>query len=240
MHLKSSNNFSDNILTFGGVADEQYQKSVEVHHNLGDNNNTTCQIQDLAKATYGHSGVNTKLGIVYCGGLLHQNHFDQNWFDCIDCADCMGCIYQNDCYRLSAENEGWVPFKSLKYSRSIFTMNEINDNLIAIGGLGSATSLEHINLETGTEWKQKQFNFSIDRHCSVVVDEKTILMIGGELNFGVRNNRHNRSFTPSFFDFWNFYIQFFQYFYVLRLYFSGQETQHISTLKIGIFHQDLL
>ena len=80
-------------------------------------------------------------------------------------------------------------------------MNEINDTLIAIGGVGGETSLEHIDLETGTEWKQKQLGFSISHHCSVVVDEKTILITGGVLNSTVRNENNNRPLTLLHFHF---------------------------------------
>ena len=170
MHLKRSNYISDNILTFGGYDNTRHLNSVEVHHNLGSSNNTTCQIQDLPKATYSHSGVNTRLGIIYCGGI--QSSFSK------------------DCYKLSAANESWVPFKPLKNSRRFFTMNEINDTLIAIGGFGGRTSFEHIDLKTGTEWKQKQLSFSIYTHCSVVVDEKTILITGGYSNSAVRNDNN--------------------------------------------------
>ena len=66
-------------------------------------------------------------------------------------------------------------------------MNEINETLIAIGSDGGETTLEQLDLETGKEWKQKQLGFSIFSYCSVVVDEKTILITGGQLNFKVRN-----------------------------------------------------
>ena len=82
-------------------------------------------------------------------------------------------------------------------------MNEINDTLIAIGGLGGETSLEHIDLETGTEWKQKQLGFSIYFHCSVVIDEKTILITGGRLNYTVRNNSIDRRTNNLTFSFLN-------------------------------------
>ena len=178
MHLKISNNFSDNILTFGGRNGRLYLNSAEVHHNLGDNNNnTTCQIQDLPKGMHGHSGVNTRLGVVSCGG------------------------FSKDCYMLNAGNEGWVPFKPLKDPRTYFTMHEFNDTLIVVGGIHTKTSLEHINLKTGREWIQEQLGFSIQEHCSVAVDEKTILLIGGLLKKNnsnriiVRNNSHSIPLT---------------------------------------------
>ena len=180
MHLEISNTFSDNILSFGGY-DGGFLNSVEVHHNLGGSNNTTCQIQDLPKTVYVHSGVNTRLGIIYCGGYTPSS--------------------SKDCYKLSAANESWVPFKSLKTSRRYFTINEINDTLIAIGGIGGETSLEHIDLETGTEWKQQQLGFLIYEHCSVVIDEKTILITGGRLNSIVRNNSNDRPLLPLRFHF---------------------------------------
>ena len=120
--------------------------------------------------------MNTRLGIIYCGGYTGSN--------------------SRDCYKLSSANESWVTFKPLKNSRNFFTMNEINDTLIAIGGVGGETSLEHVDLKTGTEWKQEQLGFSINRHCSVVVDERTILITGGYLNSVVRNDSNNRPIIP--------------------------------------------
>ena len=174
MHLEISNTFSDNILSFGGY-DGGFLNSVEVHHNLGDSNNTTCKIQDLPKGLHGHSGVNTRLGVVYCGGY----NIDEMFFS-------------NDCYQLNPSNDSWVQYKPLKNYRRYFTMNEINDTLIAIGGDNDETSLEHVDLKNGKEWKQKQLGFSIYYHCSVVVDEKSILITGGVLNSKVRNDSNNR------------------------------------------------
>ena len=139
MHIELSNNFSDHILTFGGFY-RQNLKSVEVHHNLGYSNNTTCQIQDLPNRIEFHSGVKTKLGVVYCGGRVVGRSV-------------------KECYQLNAENKSWVPYKSLKNNRDHFTMNEINETLLCIGGYNAERSLEYINLETGKEWKEKKTRF---------------------------------------------------------------------------------
>ena len=93
----------------------------------------------------------------------------------------------------------WTTFPSMNEYRSDFTLNQINNRLVAVGGDGSKgqyDSLEYINFNTGKEWTtqtlmKKRFDRlshlylryeRLSDHCSITLDDRFILLIGGHNN----------------------------------------------------------
>ena len=61
--------------------------------------------------------------------------------------------------------------------------------VVAIGGRSmkedwdGEDSLEHINLENESEWTTKSLpGFKIQAHCSVAINDKELMLIGGKVN----------------------------------------------------------
>ena len=56
--------------------------------------------------------------------------------------------------------------------------------MIAIGGRGDGEdSFEHINLENESNWTTKSLpGFQIYAHCSVAINDKELMIIGGKVN----------------------------------------------------------
>ena len=67
--------------------------------------------------------------------------------------------------------------------RSDFTLNQINNRLVAVGGFGAQDSLEYIDFNTSKEWTTKTLKDErIAGHCSITLDDRFIWMIGGVIN----------------------------------------------------------
>ena len=66
--------------------------------------------------------------------------------------------------------------------RVSFSMTEINDLLICIGGFGEYSSFEYINVLKGTKWIKRDMHFGIWGHCSAKINQSTILITGGWLD----------------------------------------------------------
>ena len=121
-----------------------------------------------------HSAVHTSYGLIFCGGFLYTNQTQP---------------YSTKCHRL-LPNRTWVFFPPLNKARISFSMNEVNKRLISIGGRfthpytdAAAKSLEYIDFEKEKNWKSISLNFSIYNHCSLMFDNQTILITGGNLNW---------------------------------------------------------
>ena len=93
----------------------------------------------------------------------------------------------------------WTTFPSMNEYRSDFTLNQINNRLVAVGGSGSKgqyDSFEYIDFNTGKEWTtqtlmKKRFDRlshpylryeRLSGHCSITLDDRFILLIGGYNN----------------------------------------------------------
>ena len=61
-------------------------------------------------------------------------------------------------------------------------MTQVGASLIVIGGSSAQWSFEKIGLDTGNKWQKEMLPFSINGHCSVSIDDQTIMIVGGVLN----------------------------------------------------------
>ena len=62
--------------------------------------------------------------------------------------------------------------------RFLFGMIHVNGIIYSIGGTGSETTMETIELNHGTEWREEEMPFSIGSPCVVNLGAK-IYVIGG-------------------------------------------------------------
>ena len=150
------------MITLGGYS-SRYLETVEVT-DLGPKNNSVCQIANLPESVYSHSMTYTKNGLLVCGGYTDQ--------------------LSNKCHIL-ASNGSWVPFTNLIQPRSLFSMTKINQQLVIIGGLSAENSIEYINIAQGSKWAKKTLDFDVYYHCSVVINNSTIMVIGGYQDYKV-------------------------------------------------------
>ena len=158
--------FLDQILTIGGKMTyvKKDLKSVELTQLNGQNNTSCAIIKDFPFTISTHSAVNSKIGPIVCGGHAN-NRRTQN------------------CHRLSSDGN-WINYHRLNDERDRFSMTEVSDMLVSIGGAGGPTSFEIINLLNGTSWIKRELPFSIYEHCSTKINETTILITGGALQNG--------------------------------------------------------
>ena len=128
-----------------------------------------CSIQDLPESINGHAAINSSNGTLYCGGF----------------GNILGNKASKKCWILNDQRE-WRKFKPLNTARAYFTLNQINNRLVAVGGRSSSeyiVSLEYIDLGSENDWKQKSLeNVYITNHCSVTLKDQFILLIGGQIN----------------------------------------------------------
>ena len=141
--------------------------SVELVHLIGNENNF-CTIDDLPEEKEDHAAADSKVGPVVCGGSTIT----------------MGRT--NNCHRLIATNGSWAQFPRMNKARKLFSMTEMNDLLISIGGYGGLSSFEYINVLTGTKWIERKLPFEITHQCATKINQSTIMLIGGYLNWEVR------------------------------------------------------
>ena len=62
-----------------------------------------------------------------------------------------------------------------------FTLTSISNQIFAIGGIAGGNAMntmEIINLDIDSQWKQHEMPFSVDAHCSVRLGNK-IIVTGG-------------------------------------------------------------
>ena len=144
-----------------GGYDGRYLKSVEMTQLNGQNNASCLIINDLPNEVAGQA-VDTKIGPIVCGGRTNSGT-------------------THDCLRLSS-NGSWSKFPNLNVARWLFSMTEVSDLLVSIGGVGADTSFEIINVQNGTNWVKKELPFKIHGHCSTKINQTTILITGGYLD----------------------------------------------------------
>ena len=125
----------------------------------------SCKIQSLPESVIFNSLVQTTSGIFSCGGYRSGAE-------------------TNKCYHLSSDLK-WTPFYNMQKKKSFLNLNVANKMLVNIGGT-EEDSLEFINFENGLEWKTKKLPFTISGHCSVSINDKEIMVIGGTVNGLVR------------------------------------------------------
>ena len=86
--------------------------------------------------------------------------------------------YTNKCHIL-ASNGRWFPFNNLIQPRSWFSMTMITKQVVIIGGENARYSIEYINIEQGSKWVKKNLDFDVTEHCTVPINNSTIMVIGG-------------------------------------------------------------
>ena len=124
-----------------------------------------CSIQDLPEGIWGHAAIDSTNGSLYCGGITSSGGYSTS----------------KKCWRLNDHRE-WREFKPLKIPRSHFTISQINNRLVAVGGYQSKT-LEYLDLGSDNDWKEETLgDLYISHHCSVTLKDQFILLIGGSLN----------------------------------------------------------
>ena len=90
--------------------------------------------------------------------------------------------WSEKCWRLT-DNLAWTSFPSMNEKRRYFTLNQINNRLVAVGGVGAEDSLEYIDFNTSKEWTTKPLKDElISFHCSITLDDRFIWLIGGVIN----------------------------------------------------------
>ena len=136
---------------------------------LNENNTMFCPAEDLPDKVVAHSAVNSQVGPIICGGSTRTET-------------------SRNCHRLINSNGSWERFHPLNIGRRSFSMTEINDLLVSIGGSDprvnhlhhqATSSLEYINVLNGTKWIKRDMPFSIYSHCSMKINQSTILITGG-------------------------------------------------------------
>ena len=137
---------------------------------LNGNGIKNCSVDDLPEEVSTHSAVKSKVGPIVCGGLTPQGRPQEN------------------CNRLIISNGSWVQFHPLNTARNDFSMTEINDFIVSIGGAFAWSSFEYINVLNDTKWVKRDMPFNIYNQCSTKINQSTILITGGILNNKVRKN----------------------------------------------------
>ena len=161
LHFK----FSDFLLSIGG--DKNFYdvlSSVEIYTK----EKKSCKLPDLPEDIREHSAIYSTIGIISCGGVNKS----------IDAV--------NKCWRLN-DKLTWEKFAPLQLSRRDFTLNQINDRLVAVGGSGGKHwfyTLEYIDVGKSNVWTSKKLDdvTLIKSHCSVTINEQFIMLIGGIQN----------------------------------------------------------
>ena len=161
------------MVTIGGLnfkgAELPYY-SVEMNH-FNTDMDLNCSIANIPEGVYDTTAIMASVGIISCDWKI--------------------------CWRLT-DNLKWTTFPSMNEYRTHFTLNQINNSLVAVGGDGSKgqyDSLEYIDFNTGKEWTtqtlmkkfRRKYHHYLDYvrlsgHCSITLDDRFILLIGGYNN----------------------------------------------------------
>ena len=163
-----------------GGGDGDPLKLVELTQLNGHINDSCSITNDLPYEVASHSAVNTKIGPIVCGGRYTNGRSTRN------------------CHQLSSDGS-WSKFPSLSDAREYCSLTEINDLLVIIGGWGTYTSFEVINVQNGTSWIKKELLFSIWRHCSAKINETSILITGGLLDGKVSKSIYSWYYSKDIF-----------------------------------------
>merc|ERR1719234_1270481 len=84
------------------------------------------------------------------------------------------------CDILTAAEEGWQSGPSTIYSRRWHTSAVTPQGLLLVGGFDSSNTTELLPLDGGDSQESFTLSPSRDNHCSIHVDESTIVLIGGK------------------------------------------------------------
>ena len=84
------------------------------------------------------------------------------------------------CDILTAAEEGWQSGPSTLYSRRWHTSAVTPQGLLLVGGFDSSHTTELLPLDGGDSRESFTLSPSRDNHCSIQVDESTIVLIGGK------------------------------------------------------------
>ena len=131
--------------------------------------NLDCTIQPIPMRASGLSSVN---GMV-CGGAVTIGS---------------KTIYNSKCWQLNP-NGTWSTVKPMSEGKNQFTLNMVGKEIFAIGGYdayGISFTVEKFSGGSLGNWtKLTKAPFAIRKHCTVLIDNFTLFVIGGE-NLKVR------------------------------------------------------
>ena len=183
----------DVLVTFGDMSTQ----SVETTY-VNTKMNRSCSLSDLPAGYELPAAIDSNsYGIISCGGRTENKSTETRGYK--NGPRTFYC--SNKCWRLT-DVSSWKTFPSLNKARCMFTLNQLNNRLVAVGGMDINTgyntqyqkyntskyrvphdSLEYIDLNTTNEWTTKLLDFgTIWDHCSVTIDDQYIMLIGGTLN----------------------------------------------------------
>ena len=134
-------------------------------------NNTNCKVNDLSTQLSGASGIN---GMI-CGG--HDYNFN----------------VLSSCWNLNP-NGTWSSGEDMIEPKTLFTLNKVEDEIIAIGGQTTSSVLlrriDRLILINDEGWsRMKDAPIYINRHCTVMLNASYLMIIGGSQNSQVNSKQ---------------------------------------------------
>ena len=153
----------ENLISFGGVVKQSTTNDVELTY-LGRANKSNCSIPKLPEEISDHSTILSQIGIVSCGGWTKYTK------------------ETNKCWKLE-KNNTWSPFPSMIETRTEFSMEELDNKLVVVGGDFNFTSwtnsMEILDLNGEMKWTKRILEFSALESCMVKVNTTHLLITGG-------------------------------------------------------------
>ena len=148
--------------------------------NTGDNrlgmvevvdNNTNCKVNQMSIPLYAASGIH---GMI-CGGEDYERNI------------------LSSCWRLNP-NGAWTAAEDMLEPRMYFSLNKVEDEIIAIGGRTTSNvflrSAERLLLGSNEGWsRMKDAPISITQHCTVMLNTSYLMIIGGSINGQVNSTQ---------------------------------------------------
>ena len=124
-------------------------------------NNTNCKVNQISIPLYGASGIN---GMI-CGGEDYER------------------TIVSSCWNLN-HNGTWKSGEAMIEPRKWFSLNKVEDEIIAIGGMTTSyvglRSIERLLLTNDEGWsRMKDAPITINMHCTVMLNASYLMIIGG-------------------------------------------------------------
>ena len=135
-------------------------------------NNTKCKVNHMSMSLYGAAGIP---GMI-CGGEDDQYNILSN------------------CWHLNPDG-AWTAGNEMLDLKKDFSLNKVEDEIIAIGGHSKSgsfalRSIERLLLTNDEGWSRIQVApITIYRHCTVMRNTSYLMIIGGNQNSQVNSNQ---------------------------------------------------
>ena len=132
--------------------------------------NTNCEVDGISTQLSGASGINGMM----CGGEDYNYNI------------------LSSCWNLNP-NGTWTSGEDMLEPRTYFSLNKVEDEIIAIGGRTSniaLRSIERLLLTKDEGWsRMNDAPIAIERHCTLMLNASYLMIIGGYQNAQVNSKQ---------------------------------------------------